>query len=73
MRAAALATITEEASLDPLQLFLRSVSENSKEDDELEETERTVCEAPDVKRKRRSRDRSYKLMTAFRPVRSRRR
>jgi hypothetical protein len=56
--------------LDPLQRFLLGVSEMSKEDDDAsEETEREVH---DSTHKRRSRDRSYKLMTAFRPVRSRR-
>jgi hypothetical protein len=49
---------------DPLQRFLQSVSELSKDDD-LEETE-PVCEASEVKRKRYSRDRSYKLTSAFR-------
>jgi hypothetical protein len=51
--------------MDPLQRFLRSVSENSKEDDDLEETE-PKREASEVKRKRYSRDRSYKLTSAFR-------
>jgi hypothetical protein len=56
--------------LDPVQRFLLGVSEMSKDDDDLEDTERPT-EQP-ATRKRRSRDRSYKLMTAFRPVRSRR-
>jgi hypothetical protein len=65
--------LSREASLDPVQRFLLSVSEMSKDDDDLVETEQPMCEVSDAPRKRRSKDRSHKLMTAFRPVRSRRR
>jgi hypothetical protein len=53
--------------LDPLQRFLLGVSERSRvDDDELDETDRPVEQASNVKRKRRSKDRSYKLTAAFR-------
>jgi hypothetical protein len=50
--------------MDALQRFLLTVSEKSKaDDDDLEE----MTEQPaEVQRKRRSRDRSYKLTSAFR-------
>jgi hypothetical protein len=55
--------------MDPVGFLCRVVSEMSKPDDnELDEPEREVVE---VKRKRRGKDRSFKLMTAFRPARSR--
>jgi hypothetical protein len=58
--------------MELLPYFVRRVNEIAKED-ELDELEESSERPAEPVRKRRSKDRSYKLMTAFRPVRSRRR
>jgi hypothetical protein len=63
---------TDEASLDALQRFLSGVSERATpqaDDRDFEETERPVGGASNAPRRRRSRDRSFKMMDAFRSCR----
>jgi hypothetical protein len=50
--------------MDSVGLLLRIVSEMSKADDD--DLEREADQPNEVQRKRRSRDRSYKLTSAFR-------